>query len=90
MKDIFEVIGISATLTVLIVIGWLLIISIISGLKTLKHRWRVKHRFNKPPTAECYCIDCQLHDNHNGVCGGLHGWVTADEWFCWKATPRKK
>lgn len=45
-----------------------------------------KHRFDKPPTAKCYCIDCVLHSD-DGYCGKFDGWCTADNWFCWAAEP---
>ena len=50
-------------------------------------RNRIKHRFDKPPTAKCYCIDCKYHDNETGRCGGF-GEFIADDRFCWKADPR--
>ena len=47
---------------------------------------RIKRRFDKPPIAKCYCIDCKYHDNKNGRCSGL-GEFIADNCFCWKADP---
>ena len=52
-----------------------------------KYKYRYRHRFNKPPTAKCYCIDCKYHDNETGRCGGF-GEFIADDRFCWKADPR--
>ena len=49
-----------------------------------------KHRFDKPPTAKCYCIDCKQHDNEKNRCYKFDGWYTADSWFCWDAEPRKR
>ena len=57
---------------------------------TLKYNYRVKHRFDKPPTAKCYCRDCMRHDNESGRCYKFKEWLTADCWFCWDAEPRKK
>ena len=54
-----------------------------------KRNYRYKHRFDKPPTAKCYCIDCKYHDNETGRCGGF-GEFIADNCFCWRADPRKK
>lgn len=56
----------------------------------LKYLHRVKHRFDKPPTAKCYCRDCTRHDNATGRCYKFKEWLTADCWFCWDAEPRKK
>ena len=61
----------------------------------VKHEYRYKHRFDKPPTAKCYCIDCKYHDNETGRCSGLGEFIsgykyTGDNWFCCDADPRKK
>lgn len=48
----------------------------------------IKHRFDKPPTAECYCKDCRQHGEDN-QCFKFNGKRTADEWFCWDAEPKK-
>lgn len=45
-----------------------------------------KHRFDKPPTAKCYCIDCISH-SEDGYCRKFGSWCTADNWFCWAAEP---
>lgn len=53
-----------------------------------------KTRFHRKPIAKCYCRDCENWHPHEckteGKCWGhsIMG-VTADEWFCWDATPRK-
>ena len=52
-----------------------------------KYKYRYKHRFDKPPTAKCYCIDCKHHDNETGRCSSF-GEFIADDRFCWKADPR--
>lgn len=60
-------------------------------------RWRrkYKHRFDKPPTAACYCKDCVYHVEKSsdgmGPCGwpGVSRW-TPDNGFCYEAEPRKK
>ena len=71
----------------------LVIMNVIYRLKTLIEKltlkYKQKHRFDKPPTAKCYCIDCVYHDNETGRCWRLKNWHTADNWFCWDAEPRK-
>lgn len=52
-------------------------------------KYRYKHRFDKPPTAQCYCRDCK-HWQYDHSCDRLHGWHTADNWFCWNAEPMKR
>lgn len=49
----------------------------------------IKHRFDKPPIAKCYCIDCKHHDMQTDLChrdGRRH---TANTEFCSDAEPRK-
>ena len=59
--------------------------------KIKRVRWKCtyKHRFDKPPTAKCYCIDCQRH-GEDGRCHKFEKWITADNWFCWGAEPKDK
>lgn len=60
---------------------------------TVQHRKRCyeyKHRFDKPPVAKCYCIDCEYWDKETHYCAALHGFRTADDWFCWRASPYKE
>ena len=45
-----------------------------------------KHRFDKSPTAECYCVDCWYRDNENSKCR-RHQLYVADDWFCKDAMP---
>lgn len=55
------------------------------------YAYKRKRRFNRPPTAKCYCVDCQFRDLGN-VCtaGNVCGYKVADDWFCWKGQPRTK
>ena len=55
----------------------------------LVYRHQIRRRLNKPPTAKCYCIDCEYHDNETGRCSGFSEFI-ADDCFCWKAYPRIK
>lgn len=65
------------------------ILALISLMITVKLKHKQKHRFDKPPTAKCYCIDCVHHNNETGRCWRLKNWHTDDDWFCWDAEPRK-
>ena len=67
-----------------------------NGFGELIDRWKrnyqIKHRFDKPPTAACYCVDCRYHNNKSKVCYRFGETTkeyrcTADEWFCWEADP---
>lgn len=54
---------------------------IIEKIKELKYAYKVKHRFDKPPLAKCYCKDCKYHED-NGKCYSFTKRYTADNWFC--------
>lgn len=53
-----------------------------------KLRYKQKHRFDKPPTAKCYCLDCRRKD-FGGHCDVVSRYV-ANEWFCNEADPKTK
>lgn len=59
------------------------------GIRKWKRIYQVKHRFDKPPTAKCYCIDCKRH-SYDGECYKFKGWRTANDWFCWDAEPKDR
>ena len=95
MNEFLTVVG---ALTLLFLTGFL-IMCIISAINQwidrLKRNYQYKHRFDKPPTAKCYCIDCHHHNNETNQCyrfGETTGEYrcTADNWFCWEARPREE
>lgn len=94
-------------ITFLIVMGVIFLVSLIALLigglyiafvewiDDLKYKYRIKHRFDKPPTAKCYCIDCKYHNNKTNRCYRFGETTkeyrcTADNWFCWEAEPCNK
>lgn len=84
--NFFVFIGILFSLGVL----GLILIGIFDFIKQkideLKNYHRIKHRFDKPPLADCYCIDCKSYNRKNERCYRLNR-STADNWFCWNAEP---
>ena len=59
------------------------------AIETKKLEYRQKHRFDKPPTAACYCKDCVKWSSKNGECGDpFNERYMADSWFCCFAEPR--
>ena len=56
--------------------------------------YKYKHRFDKPPTAACYCVDCKFHGDSidSTRCTKRKDIVlqTADEWFCQAAEPKER
>ena len=63
-------------------------------IKDLIWQYKHKHRFDKPPTAKCYCKDCKYLrrvDVYYNRCsrGHIETWNIADDYFCWQAEPLK-
>ena len=60
-------------------------------IETKKFKYKQKHRFDKPPTAKCYCIDCKFRGSQRDYreCSVVNRYV-ADEWFCNEADPKTK
>lgn len=90
MRDFLALIGLAASATVLFTIVCLFFASVKELIIKLKWRYKYKHRFDKPPTAKCYCKDCKRHGDETGRCYKFDRWHTADNWFCWDAEPREK
>ena len=62
------------------------------ALRDVIRQWRwerkYKHRFDKPPTAACYCKDCHYHSKSN-KCDNVT-WAdryTPSNGFCYDAIP---
>ncbi|MEG2079910.1 hypothetical protein [Chryseobacterium sp.] len=55
----------------------------------LRRRYQYKHRFDKPPIAKCYCVDCKWYSEKYKKCCKFDRWATSDNWFCWDATPKE-
>lgn len=89
MEEILTGVGL-ITILGLFVLAIMLIIDCVKSLtEKLKLKYKQKHRFDKLPTARCYCVDCKYHNNETGECYRLSGWYTADCWYCWNAEPKE-
>ena len=88
MKEFLCLVG---ECTIIALAGMFVIVAIdgiTMGVKKLKYHYKVKHRFNKPPTAKCYCRDCRFH-GADGKCYSFVNKRTNDSWFCAWAEERK-
>lgn len=89
MKEVLMIMGVIALFVLVLLVMMNVIYSLKTLIEKLTLKYRQKHRFDKPPTAKCYCIDCVHHNNETGRCWRLKNWHTDDDWFCWDAEPRK-
>lgn len=82
-------IGAAATLALISLMITALICNVREFINSVKLKHKQKHKFDKPPTAKCYCADCIYHDNETGRCCKFYLY-TEDDWFCCDGEPRKK
>lgn len=90
LTELFTFIGIATIVAAFLLLLGVLWHWICDTVDNLKWKRKYKHRFDKSPTAACYCKDC-VHfssDDYN-ICFQHRGWVVSDAWFCWAAEPRK-
>jgi len=85
MLNFLMLIGGFTILCIFVIMLIMVAIILINITKSLKLKHKIKHRFDKPPTAKCYCKDCRSH-RKDGGCRHF-AWMTADHWFCWQADP---
>ena len=101
LKDLLTIIG------ALVVITFFLAVLVIAVMKirdlimeyqyTKRYEYKIAHRFDNPPLAKCYCIDCRYcfgepTKSGSGVYCGLFndGIVIQDDSFCYRAQPKRK
>ena len=87
--EILAIIGAVTLAAVMVCVLAFACMYLLEFIDKVKHKYSYKHRFDKPPTAKCYCFDCGCYDNKRGRCNSF-GEFIADNCFCWKADPRKK
>lgn len=88
----FTLFGIIYSVIILVAIITFIIMKayyfIVEKIEELKYDYKVKHRFDKPPLAKCYCKDCKYH-GYNGKCYSFTERYTADNWFCSEAERKR-
>lgn len=84
----------TGVVSLIIFVGILIVILIaLIREKYAKLKWEhtYKHRFDRKPTAKCYCKDCKNWNSETGECyDHCNSRRMADDWFCCFATPKDK
>lgn len=86
--NFLALLGICTVFIIAVFVIILIAYGIKEGICECKRVYTYKHRFDKPPTAKCYCKDCKSWRESDGKCFIFEGWYTADRWFCWNADPK--
>ena len=94
MTNIFTAIGFATVVTFSFMILAAITDFISYEIQEAVWMHKYKHRFDKPPTAACYCVDCKFHgDDLDPIrCTNRKDVIleTADEWFCQAAEPKER
>lgn len=89
---IFTVIGFATIAGLVVLFAYFAFDTLMDVVRLWRWRRKYKHRFDKPPTAACYCKDCKWHSEKDNRCSNVT-WAdrhTPDNGFCYEAEPRKK
>ena len=94
MTNIFTAIGVATVVVFGFMLSAAIVDFILNEIREAIWVYKYKHRFDKPPTAACYCIDCKFHGDAIDTtrCTNRKDVVlqTADEWFCQAAEPKER
>lgn len=92
MKDVIYVFAFFGLIALLAVVALFLVWAkecIEDTISIAKWKYTYKHRFDKAPTAKCYCKDCKHYCRSTNSCCMFDDRKMAEEWFCWRAEPTK-
>lgn len=79
--------GLVALILIIIILLANAYVGIRDSVKLRIKKYRDRHKFEKPPTAKCYCIACGLwyadsEERLSGRCGSWDGYHTCADEFC--------
>lgn len=90
LMKLLATIGAGFVISIIITVLIIIVDSIKDKISDKKRRYQIEHRFDKLPTAKCYCIDCGYYDEEYRKCYHFMVDHLDDDCFCSEATPRKK
>lgn len=83
-----EAIGAVTVSAVIVFLNFILFYGIRQHIKKYRQEREIKNRFNKKPTAACYCRDCYHFEPKTGGCySGHNSQLMNPAWFCYFAAP---
>lgn len=91
MVYLLEWIGAISIIVMAAFVSTVIIFAIKEAVERYVYQYKYKHRFNKPPTAKCYCRDCIRWNPETGECGDhCNSRRMGADWFCCFAEPLSK
>ena len=90
MTELFTTVGAFVIILMIVAMIFAVICAIRDFIRERIWIYRYNHRFDKPPTAKCYCKDCSFYGDfaHTRLCR-MHNRSFADDYFCKDADPCK-
>ena len=86
--NILESVGAASLLLVGAFILWIIFLIVKDTVHKSLIARKIKKRFNKPPTAKCYCRDCEQWEPETAKCwDNCNSRLMAPDWFCCFAEP---
>jgi len=88
MTEFFTAVGATVIILMIVAMIFAVICAIRQFIRERVWFYKYKHRFDKPPTAKCYCKDCSFYgDFTNRRLCRKHKECFADDFFCKDADP---
>ena len=101
LNDFFLTIGVCVTFVFVLGIIMFSVIKLHDSIAEYRYakryEYEINHRFDDPPLAKCYCIDCEYCYGEPTKTGGNvycslwnSGIIIQDNSFCCRAEPKEK
>lgn len=88
MTEFFTAVGVFVIMAMVVAMFLAVIYAIIQFIRERIWIYKYNHRFDKPPTAKCYCKDCSFYgDFTNRRLCRKHKECFTDDFFCKDADP---
>ena len=90
MTEFFTAVGVFVIMAMIVAMIFAVFYAIRQFIRERIWIYKYNHRFDKPPTAKCYCKDCSLYgDFSNRSLCRKHKSHFSEDYFCKDADPCK-
>ena len=88
MTEFFTSVGAFVIIAMIVAMIFAVFCAIKQVIRNLIWIYKYNHRFDKPPTAKCYCKDCSLYGDFTSrsLCR-KHKFHFSEDYFCKDADP---
>jgi len=90
MTEFFTAVGAVVIIVMVVAMIWGLVYAVREFIRERIWIYRYNHRFDKQPTAKCYCKDCTFYGDFGNRClCRKHKSYFSEDYFCKDADPCK-